>query len=273
MSNKDLKTVAIILAMVLAGACATPLVPPTSPDLLSQGRSGYVIGYLTTAELPDSLALVPPPPTTGSTALALDEDIYRTTRMLRDTPRWKLAAKHANLEFPNAADTFSCVLDMPISEAATPHLNILLRRIRGDASRANDKAKDFYKRQRPYMTRGDSNCTPNEKLRPDAYPSGHASIGWAWSLVLAEIALERGNEILARGLAFGQSRIVCGSHWKSDVEAGRLVGAATVSRLHANPEFTAQLALARKEIEAARGARTKSPLDCAAEANALASGP
>jgi acid phosphatase (class A) len=58
-------------------------------------------------------------------------------------------------------------------------------------------------------------------------------------------------------------------HWKSDVEAGRLVGAATVSRLQADPVFTAQLALARREIEAARAAGAKSPLDCAAESRAL----
>jgi len=273
MSNKRSRTVAAILMIILAGACATPLVPPTSPDALSQGRPGYVIGYLKAAELPDSVTLVPPPPTSGTPAQALDDDTYRTTRTLRDTRRWKLAAKHANLEFPSAADTFSCVLDMPISEAATPHLNILLRRIRADASRANDKAKDFYKRQRPYMVYGESNCTPNEKLRPDAYPSGHASIGWAWALVLAEITPERSDKIFARGLAFGQSRIVCGSHWRSDVEAGRLVGAATVSKLHVNPEFAAQLALARKEIESARRAGTKSQLDCAAETQALASGP
>jgi len=74
----------------------------------------------------------------------------------------------------------------------------------------------------------------------------------------------------ARGLAFGQSRIVCGVHWASDVEAGRVIGAATVSRLHANEVFTAQLAAARKEIEAARAAGAASPLDCTEEARGLA---
>jgi len=262
--------VAWSFALVLASGCTTTLIPPTSPQLLSGGRTGYVIGYLAMGEVPDSLALVPPPPGPGSASLALDMDTYRLTRLPHDAPRWKQAAKDADLEFPHAAETFSCVLDMTISEASTPHLNILLRRVRGDASRANDKAKEYYKRPRPYLVHGDANCTPNEKLRPDAYPSGHASIGWAWALSLAEIAPERGKEILARGIAFGQSRIVCGVHWKSDVESGRLIGAATVSRLHANPEFTAQLALARKEIQAARAAGAKSPLDCAAETKALA---
>jgi acid phosphatase (class A) len=260
------------LAAALATGCAT-VVPPTSPAELSQGRPGYVIGYLQPAQLPDSRALLPPPPAAGSAALAADEDAYRSTRKLRDTPRWAQAAKHADLGFPHAAETFSCVLAMPISEAATPHLNMLLRRVRADASRANDKAKDHYKRRRPFAVYGDPNCTPREPLKDDSYPSGHSSIGWAWALVLAEIAPDRVDAVLARGLAFGQSRIVCGVHWKSDVEAGRVVGASVVSRLHADPVFAAQLAAARKEIELARAAGLKSPLDCAAETQALASGP
>jgi acid phosphatase (class A) len=138
-----------------------------------------------------------------------------------------------------------------------------------DASRANDKAKDFYKRPRPFMVMGEASCTPQERPHSDAYPSGHASIGWAWALALAQIAPDRADAVLARGRNYGASRVVCGVHWKSDVEAGRLVGAATVSRLQAAPVFTAQLALARREIEAARAAGAKSPLDCAAESRAL----
>jgi acid phosphatase (class A) len=259
-------------AVVLAAGCAT-VEPPTSPAELAPGRPGYVIGYLQPAELPDGLALLPPPPAAGSAALAADEDAYRSTRKLRDTPRWALAAQDADLTFPPAAGTFSCVLAMPISEQAAPNLNMLLRRVRADASRANDKAKDYYKRRRPFAVHGEPNCTPRHQLKDDAYPSGHASIGWAWALALAEIAPDRVDAILARGLAYGQSRVVCGVHWASDVEAGRVIGAAVMSRLHADPVFAAQLAAARKEIEAARSAGLKSPLDCAAEAQALTRGP
>ena len=262
----------IVLAAALAAGCAT-VVPPTSPDQLPQVRPNYVIGYLQPAELPDSQALLPPPPAAGTAALAADEDAYRSTRKLRDTPRWAQATKDANLTFPNAAETFSCALAMPISAEATPHLNMLLRRVRADASRATDKAKDYFKRRRPFMAHGDLSCTPSEKMKDDSYPSGHSSIGWAWALVLAEIAPDRVNALLPRGLAFGQSRVVCGVHWKSDIEAGRVVGASVVSRLHANPVFAAQLAAARKEIDSARAAGLKSPLDCAAEAEALASAP
>ena len=74
----------------------------------------------------------------------------------------------------------------------------------------------------------------------------------------------------ARGFAFGQSRVVCGVHYRSDVEAGRVVGAASVARLHADPVFNAQVALARKEVQAAWAAGSKPKVDCDAEAKALA---
>lgn len=256
------------LSGVLAG-CATQ-VPTTSPDGLSGGRPGYVIGYLTPSELPNSAELLPPPPAAGSAAAVADEEAYRTTRRLRDTARWQLANRDADLTFPNAASAFSCALGVTVSEQGTPHLNMLIRRVRADASRANDKAKDLYKRRRPYIALGDTSCTPAEKHKDDSYPSGHTSIGWAWALVLAEVAPDRADKIFARGLAFGESRMVCGVHWKSDVEAGRVVGAMAVARLHTNPTFAAQLALARKEVEAARAAGSKPAGDCAKEAEALA---
>ncbi len=272
MHRHSMRMVSVVAAVIMMLTGCASVTPPTSPDGLSGGRPGYVIGYLKPDQLPNSHTFLPPPPAAGTPAMAADEDSYRSTRVFRDTPRWALARRDADLTFPNAASTFSCALDMPISQEETPHLNMLIRRVRADASRANDKAKDLYKRKRPYLAHNEVSCVPEERHRDDSYPSGHASIGWAWALVLAEIAPDRADAIFARGFAFGESRIVCGLHWKSDVEAGRVVGAATVSRLHADPVFRAQLESARKEIEAARASGARSPLDCGAEAQALSTG-
>jgi acid phosphatase (class A) len=261
---------ACILAVALTAGCASA--PPPPPTELPEVRPGYVAGYLQPTELPDSKALVPPPPAPGSAAMAADMEAYRAASALRDTPRWAQAASDADLLFPHATRFFSCALDIPISAQATPHLNMLLRRVRMDSSRSTDKAKDHYQRKRPFQVTGDATCTPKEdaRMKADSYPSGHASIGWAWALVLVEAAPDRTDAILERGLSFGQSRVVCRVHWQSDLEAGRIMGAATVARLRTNPVFRAQLDEARREIAAARAADAKSPLDCAAEAKALA---
>ena len=108
-------------------------------------------------------------------------------------------------------------------------------------------------------------------LRNDgSYPSGHSAIGWGWALLLTEIIPDRTDAILARGRAFGHSRVICNVHWQSDIDAGKLIAAATVARLHADPAFRADLEAARSEVAAARSAGSAPPGDCAAEAASLA---
>ncbi len=234
--------------------------------------SGYLRGYLERQQLPDSLALLPKPPADGSAEAAADLAVYRATRALRDTPRWALATADDNLKFPKAADTFFCALGMPISQEATPHLNMLLRRSLIDAGLSTYAAKDSYKRQRPFAALKEGTCAPAAEAalaKDGSYPSGHAALGWGWALLLAELAPDRADAVLQRGHAFGQSRVVCGVHWQSDVDSGRMMGAAAIARLHADPTFSAQAALAKAEIATARARGATSPQNCAAEAQAL----
>ena len=236
-------------------------------------RPGVLKGYLPKEALPDSAGLLPPPPAIGSAAAALDQDLARASLMLSNTARWKLATVDADLTFPYAAGAFSCALGAPITEQDTPRLYVMLRRVLTDAGYATFAAKDKYQHARPFMLDGQPICTPDKEkgLREQgSYPSGHTSAGWAWALVLAEAAPDQGEAILARGLAFGQSRLVCNVHWESDVVEGRTIGAATVARLHAEPAFIADLEAAKAEIAAVRAKQLPPQRDCKFEAEALA---
>jgi acid phosphatase (class A) len=275
MTHTTFVAATLIAALALA-ACTTAstVTAPTTAAEVGEVRpgSGYLKGYLRSDELPDSLALVPAPPAAGSAAQADDDAAFKTLTALQGTARGALATRDANLKFPAADQHFSCALGVTISEAHTPNLNMLLRRTLTDAGLSTYKAKDHYQRTRPFVAFGTHSCTPSEEafLRKDgSYPSGHSALGWAWALVLTEAAPDRANALLQRGRSFGQSRAICGVHWKSDIEAGRLMGAATVARLQTNPVFQAQLAAARKEIAAARAADEVPPAaECAAEAKA-----
>jgi len=267
---------ALLATALLASACtSTPRAPISAAEVGEvRAGSGYLKGYLAPADLPDSLALLPPPPAAETPALAADVAAYRSLTQLQATPRGALAVQDANLHFPEAASAFSCALGVQVSEAATPNLNMLLRRTLTDAGLATYKAKDKYVRTRPFVALKAPSCTPKEEAmlaKDGSYPSGHSSVGWAWALVLSEVAPDRANALLQRGRAFAQSRGICGVHWQSDIEAGRLVGAATVARLQTNPLFSAQLAAARDEVAKARASGAAPAATCTAEAAAIAS--
>jgi acid phosphatase (class A) len=265
----------VVSALLLASGCATPTraVAPTSAAQVGEFRHGMLNGYLAQAELPDSLALLPTPPAAGSAAQADDEATFHELAKLQATPRGALAVKDADLSFPHANEVFACALGIPISEQATPNVSMLLQRTLTDAAVATSKAKDKYQRTRPFAEYGVTSCTPAEEgyLRTNgSYPSGHSAIGWVWALALTQIAPDHADAILQRGRAFGQSRGICGVHWKSDIEAGRIIGAATFARLQSNPLFTAQLEAARAEVASERKGGAAPPGNCASEAAALA---
>lgn len=259
-----------LAAAALVGACATP--PPTTAAAIGELRPGILLGYIDREALPNSLLLLPPVPADDSATRAADQVTYLATRAAAAGPRGKMAASDARLDFPYAAGTFACAANLDIGPDTTPHLYTLLRRSFLDAGLATYRAKDNYQRTRPFVANKATSCTPaeEEKLSKDgSYPSGHSAAGWAWGLVLTELMPERADALLQRGYAFGQSRVVCGVHWQSDVDAGRFVGSGTVAQLHGNPVFRAQMREAAKEVAAARAAGRGTTRDCAAEAAAL----
>lgn len=270
-----------LLSNCLAGLLFSSLIHSAVAKQTSQTESvpefrpGYLIGYLKQQDLPNSLSLLPPPPAVGTPAFALDQSMAEKSQALRGSKRWALAISDANLKFPAAAETFSCALDAPISEQQTPALYRVLRRTLTDAGLATYRAKKRYQRPRPFVYNQQPSCTPEDeaKLAADgSYPSGHSAIGWAWALLLSELAPEHGNALWARGRAYSESRMVCNVHWYSDIREGREIGATTVARLHTDPTFQADFAVARQELLAVRAKGLTASGDCAAQAQALALG-
>lgn len=262
----------VLLLSTLIAGCNSLNVQSTAA-VVAEIHPGILAGYLDQKTLPNSLKLIPSVAAEGSALLALDEDVSRQSMALRGTPRWDIAARDAELMFPEAAGTFSCALGIAITEQDTPRLYMMLRRTLADAGFSTYSAKNHYRRQRPFMINGAPICTPAEEnqLRKDgSYPSGHTAIGWAWALILSETAPERADAILARGRAFGMSRVVCNAHWQSDVVEGRFMGAAAVAKLHSDPVFLDDLEAAKNEIEVARLNGSSPSRDCTAESEALA---
>ncbi len=259
-----------LLLLVLFVGCATSEQAKT--EKVPEIRPGILQGYLDRTALPNSYALLPPAPEPGSAIYASDVEINRQMLATVTPERLVYAARDANLHFPAAAETYSCALGISITEQQTPHLYMLLRRSMTDAGLSTYAAKKHYQRKRPFMVNGKPTCTPEEEAHlshDGSYPSGHTALGWAWALILTEIAPDKTDAILARGWEYGQSRMYCNVHWNSDVNAGRVMGAATVARLHADQAFRTALAAAKAEYKAALADGLIPQTDCNAEAVAM----
>lgn len=214
----------------------------TNPDLY----------FLRADEVANSLKLLPPPPQQGSILWLNDEAQYQWGKLQRDTPRGDQAAADARVEGDGVPNAFSDAFGVKISKENTPEIYKLVINMREDAGDlATRAAKNYYMRKRPFAYYNEMTCNPEQQKELStngSYPSGHTSIGWATALVLAEINTARQDDILKRGYEMGQSRVICGYHFQSDVDAARIVAAAVVARLHANANFMKQLEKAKKEF-------------------------
>ena len=248
---------AIVLALAASGCSKAK----SSADAAQAQR------YLAGGAIPDSAAILPPPPAANSEALARDVALRSTALGLRGTPRYALAVADADRSETSTVNAFQCAFGTAISPKVAPALSRLLAKVRLDVRASAYKAKGYYNRPRPWVAAHGQVCRSSEALvRSDgSYPSARGAVGWAYALVLSEVNPSRRDALLRRGREFGESRVVCDAEWQSDVEAGYILATAAVSRMQQSQLFLTDLAAARKELSEMLRSGQRAPLDCALE--------
>ena len=208
--------------------------------------------YLSSADLVDGVTLLPPPPAKGTNNFKRDIEAYKHGKTIRDTDRGKIAISDIDKTPENFAKIFSEPMNINISEKKTPEIFKLISNIVDDAKLAARDTKNHYMRIRPLVYYNEPTCLPSEDkylAKTGSYPSAHSTRGWLIALVLSEIDPKDQTPILKRGYEYGQSRVICGAHWQSDVDAGRDIASATVATLHTNKNFIKQLEKAKAEFK------------------------
>ena len=228
---------------------------------------GQQRGYLPSGAI-DITKTLQAAPKKGDARYAADRRIFIATRHWLGTPRGDLATRDVQSDPASMFAAYSCALGVSLTPDTAPNTTTLLGMAGFDTATQSGAAMNYLRRDRPFLIDKGQVCEPIEDFKGSYdYPSGHTTMGWTWALLLADLAPDRSTAIMARGRAYGESRIVCGAHNASAVDAGRATAAATLAKDLAQPAFQADLAAARTELAALRAdPATPRPRNCAAEA-------
>ena len=231
------------------------------PLVLSASACGSdVKGYLDDRTMPDIRAWLPPAPARGSTAERADIDAYLATRALlaSGNPRGERAAQDDVYDPPAVLSRFQASLGIKLTDAQVKGLITLLCKAEKDADRIVSPVKLKTRlggRIRPFVEFPDlASCISPIDMAGHAkedlgyqlpatgsYPSGHALLGMLTGLTLSQVSPDHSDELIACGIEFGESRLVCGFHYPSDLAAGRLTASVLFAALLRNSDFQSDL--------------------------------
>ena len=210
-------------------------------------------GFLPVAQYVSVHNFMPAPPDTTEMRMFKDYYGYWRGKSLR-AERGAQAIKDAPSWAKDIAANYSEAFGYPINESTLPKLLALMNKMSNDLHYVGKTLKNQSFRKRPYVRFGENTIIPEEEashINSSSYPSFHTLAGWADALLLTELNPARSEQILKRGFEYGQSRVIAGYHWQTDVDAARIQASTMFARLHANPEFNKELEEVKKELRKA----------------------
>jgi len=220
-----------------------------------KGQKLETPSFLSFKELPNHIKYLSEPVTPDSVDFVVDDYYYHWGKQQRTTPRGVQAAID---EVQWTSKSFSEAAGFIISPKECPEIFKLVEGARIDANTTNKRAKDYYRRIRPFVHYGEPSLVAEDDsaaAESFGYPSGHSVRGWVYALTLALVVPDSTEALIRRAQDYALSRVICGRHYKSDTDASLVEATAVMSRLLSNDAFLAQLARAREEYARSRGVR------------------
>ena len=208
--------------------------------------------YIPEDEMPDVVRIVPAPPVDPSPDF--DHDILRYMwgkQQRKDPDRLAMAVRDAVWSLDTTLVILGEPFGLEISREKTPAIYEVLTRGVTTIEVIRFKPKAHYFRIRPFAYFQEPSIFPqdDEWLSGEgSYPSGHTIRAWACALLMAQINPLRAEAVFHRAWLSGESRVISGCHWQSDVDASRPVAGIGYSRLQTSPEFQQDMARAQEEF-------------------------
>lgn len=229
----------VLLALSLLGA----------PPVLAQAaaKPAPTSKFLAPGDLDPARILPPPPADDAPAAVEGRAELHRIATSAR-TPARLAQARHDD-EVEDVT-VFADVLGPRFKLDQLPATAKLFADLRNEDSVAAKRAKAVFKRERPFLNDHELDVCDDGHDVKNSYPSGHATMGYAAAAVLAELAPSKAQVVLARASDYAESRLLCGVHYRADIEASQVLGNVLVAKLMTKPDFNAELEAARAELVA-----------------------
>jgi acid phosphatase (class A) len=241
-------TLAVTLAALLLAAGSGLAQAQPAPAQPSTGKAPAASRFLKPGDLDPALILPPPPKDDAPAAVEGRAELHRLAAA-RTPERLEQAKRDDELEDVRA---IAAPLGPAFDLKALPATAKVFADLRNEDSVAAKQAKAYFKRARPFEIDGKAlDVCDDAHDSKNSYPSGHATMAYSASAVLANLMPGNAQVILAHATDYVESRLYCGVHYRSDLEAGHVLGVTLVQKLMTKPEFTAELEAARAELTAA----------------------
>jgi acid phosphatase (class A) len=128
--------------------------------------------------------------------------------------------QRAQSEVKLTLGAYATAAGVSLDAAQYPQTTALIDKVGKDIKIVTDGLKVHFKRPRPYLA--DARVLPAiDRETSPSYPSGHATRGVVFAIVLAELVPERRELLLAQGRLVGVDRVIGGVHYPSDIESGQ----------------------------------------------------
>ena len=229
-----------ILALAICGATLCSFAADVKP-------------YVKADALPNALNFYPAPPETTSVQFMYDISQYMWGKSMRaDSARAALAIAQAETNLDTMVRMFSEPFGMEISAKKTPAIMNVIERGIATLRQVGRVPKKHYMRRRPFDRFNEPTLVPKdeETLRKNgSYPSGHTILAWTMAMLLVEINPAAQDALLKYAYEWGQSRVIAGFHWQSDVDASKVLVSGAFASLHNDETFLADMKKARAEFK------------------------
>ena len=219
--------------------------------------------YMTEYELPNLVQCLPAPPDTIGEAFTHDIMRYMWGKTQRlDSTRLAQAKRDAIWNLDTTRVIFSEAFGCDIDPVVTPAIYRVFTSGVSTIEPIRFRPKAYYFRMRPYARFKESSIFPQDDewlATEGSYPSGHTIRAWSAALILSEINPAAAEALFRRAIETGESRVIAGCHWQSDVDASASAACIGFAVLQANPEFQRDLAQAREEFRRVSGIPSLKP--------------